>query len=85
MKHSRIIRILDNRSLLMKFVLIFVLCVMVPIIYSGIHYTTITNNWIMGSELENLERENGRIREEISQQFTTALSNANVKIQHLKL
>ncbi|MGM9937290.1 MAG: sensor histidine kinase [Candidatus Ornithomonoglobus sp.] len=78
MKHSRIIRILDNRSLLMKFVLIFVLCVMVPIIYSGIHYTTITNNWIMGSELENLERENGRIREEISQQFTTALSNANV-------
>lgn len=77
-KSNKVMKALNNLSLFAKFALIFVFCVMLPISFSGIRYTVITNRQIEDREYENLENEARRIREEIFQMFATALRNANV-------
>ena len=77
MKNSVILKVINRHSLLVKFSLIFVLCVMLPIVYSGIRYTTITNRWIEEREQNSLDREMNSISFDISKCFETALNDAN--------
>lgn len=73
-----IYRLLNNLSLLKKFELIFIFCVLLPILCSGMWFMISTNSRISKSEEENLNREHLRISEEVKNIFDTALKNANI-------
>ncbi len=78
MKLRKVMRLLDNLSLIGKFAIIFIVCIFLPLILSGLGITINNNNRIYNNEIGNLKREYQRISSDISNIFTTALRNANV-------
>lgn len=69
---------LNNMSLFAKFAMIFVFCIFLPILCSGLIYTVSTNSRISDEEQANMQREFKRIKADIEHIFDFSVRTANI-------